>query len=1271
MKNRVIQKAPSNKEMVGGQSLPKISRMLFKLFEQLYHDRINLEKETWTGFLSRITRVTTLQYFCCNEICHILHSNNLSHVAQPVNTLFYGFKVCLELMATHFTRNINIQPDQKGTPDGYCGQGEKTLNFDEYMKKRKMDREQDKIKMASTECSSLRNITTETDFNFGNLEDEQERIKNEEAKKQVFESKVDHILYQVDVNPKQKCDLRNEDPMVLLEVALRLYSEIRKENEGMINDLNNYLKLSMRRNSVPYGTTVGLQLEGCLKFFRSAVNSEPPPNEILSENALLEFYNNFNETERSLIHNLDIAQHDLVIKAVKISRSMRPLSKDVALMTHESAAGLDTRIAQAWEEGKKKGQEETEEELKKRYESGNSLVAELNKEIKNKKLEQGVQRSTISDLQDEIVKLNHKIKEFESFKDKNNETLKDVNENLSLYKNKSDSLDKELNFRADKAMNLANDAQRGQIQAQNIVKKIHDDKWILENLGNTLDKDPISGISKCLAIIDKHVEEQNKVNKLPMFHSRDLSKVKEEIPDQDEDGVVRSTSKTIISLDGYQDENYSQKNTSDGRSKITSAGMQSKMNLQSKSLIPSNKEIGNKLNDKDEKKKNYTHQSRTKLEVKTSPSEIQKSAKVSPREGPSKIDFPQKTENIATDKNKVPENKSTRIIESEINSVDLRIKSSKANESNLKENVSLKKLEKDEKLKEKIKKNKDLKEKKDQKQKKETPVTTNREENTLNVNDYDTKNTRRNSKSIQKSDRSIRKSNRDIKTSDNAISYQTSPKESRPATKSEVTKNSQSSLRPQVTTKSNFKDKLEHEALELLLTHDVKRQTFDFIKKEMNEKKLQLLLKVVQKLSLSKRDTDVMYLDDLLEGKSDNGKNLGSSTRITNNYDRSSENRFKNNTLQEWSEVNSFKNVGSDLIVLSEEKYEDEPELPLRHIGTTNKIQNVFKSIDNTKPIKPENIPTDQGKSKDKFRINTDLSHRDFSKPKVIKTNSTKDVRENADQLIINKGVGSPINSETFPDTKDLFKKKMAGNSTTRTAELPNNRFYQTARDSFPKPNVLDTKDRMSTVENDSEVNSQSNKFNLTGQSFNRPRIVPNSKKWFTPTHLESNRVFRSIQEFHTVGDGGLHELIHDRLNPFICGRAKNMTFVKDLFEVLKPTQVLKLTKKGVITRNIDKNAFDSFNSEFNDFLKIHMSCGPHCKHLMKFYQKIGFFKTMKQYNNKASQQLPILDFDKTYAGEVDKSMKATEGFNTTRERRPKQPMALKKNNESQSQFPF
>ena len=60
---------------------------------------------------------------------------------------------------------------------------------------------------------------------------------------------------------------------------------------------------------------------------------------------------------------------------------------------------------------------------------------------------------------------------------------------------------------------------------------------------------------------------------------------------------------------------------------------------------------------------------------------------------------------------------------------------------------------------------------------------------------------------------------------------------------------------------------------------------------------------------------------------------------------------------------------------------------------------------------------------------------------------------------------------------------------------------------------------------------------------------------------------------------------------------------------------MFKLSKKGVLPKNLDTQAYDTFTNDYNDFLKIHASCGPHCKHLMKFYHKIGFFKFFKHYS--------------------------------------------------------
>ena len=64
------------------------------------------------------------------------------------------------------------------------------------------------------------------------------------------------------------------------------------------------------------------------------------------------------------------------------------------------------------------------------------------------------------------------------------------------------------------------------------------------------------------------------------------------------------------------------------------------------------------------------------------------------------------------------------------------------------------------------------------------------------------------------------------------------------------------------------------------------------------------------------------------------------------------------------------------------------------------------------------------------------------------------------------------------------------------------------------------------------------------------PKRQANTIKWLSQNELEHNRIYRTIQEYVTVGDGGLHEIIHDKLNPFLAGRSKCATFVKDLFEI-------------------------------------------------------------------------------------------------------------------------
>ena len=70
-------------EEIGGETFPKINRIMFKIFENIYRERLDLELATWPDFLQKIKRATDLQDFCKREIISILKHADLNIIAEP------------------------------------------------------------------------------------------------------------------------------------------------------------------------------------------------------------------------------------------------------------------------------------------------------------------------------------------------------------------------------------------------------------------------------------------------------------------------------------------------------------------------------------------------------------------------------------------------------------------------------------------------------------------------------------------------------------------------------------------------------------------------------------------------------------------------------------------------------------------------------------------------------------------------------------------------------------------------------------------------------------------------------------------------------------------------------------------------------------------------------------------------------------------------------------------------------------------------------------
>jgi hypothetical protein len=395
-------------------------------------------------------------------------------------------------MAAHFTKNIKL-------PDSRTCKETTAESFDQFLSKRRQDRDDDhQAKNGGSQVP--RGGPVNDDFHIydsDQMMNEETRREEERKNFLAFEGKVNRILYQIEVNPKQRTDMKSEDPLVLLEVAKRLYGEIREENANMIKDMNLYLNAARKRSHSSEGTTAAMELERCLMFFKPVDVAAQAPNPLLTEESMIEFYKTFNDAERGVIANLDKAQHELVLKAVTIARDFKPLAKEIATMTTETCVGLDIKLTHNWSEGRKKGELDAQEEFKKRFDKGDSLQDELNREIKNSKLEKMLLTDQIVKVEDEVVKLHKKIKDFDFIKEKLDIDIKDMDLNGKNMEKKLESTEKEMKRLIEVNRRYANDAQRLLVFGEDTIKKFVDDNWFNERIEKRRDKDVFKCIKNC------------------------------------------------------------------------------------------------------------------------------------------------------------------------------------------------------------------------------------------------------------------------------------------------------------------------------------------------------------------------------------------------------------------------------------------------------------------------------------------------------------------------------------------------------------------------------------------------------------------------------------------------------------------------------------------------------------------------------------------------------------------------------------------------------
>jgi septal ring factor EnvC (AmiA/AmiB activator) len=166
-------------------------------------------------------------------------------------------------------------------------------------------------------------------------------------------------------------------------------------------------------------------------------------------------------------------------------------------MTTETCVGIDIKLTHNWSEGRKKGEADAQEEFRKRFDKGDTLQDELNKEIKNSKLERMLLTDQIVKVEDEVVKLNKKIKEFDFIKEKLDIDIKDMELNGKNMEKKLETTEKEMKRLIEVNRRYANDAQRLLVFGEDTIKKFVDDNWFNERIEKRRDKDVFKCIKNC------------------------------------------------------------------------------------------------------------------------------------------------------------------------------------------------------------------------------------------------------------------------------------------------------------------------------------------------------------------------------------------------------------------------------------------------------------------------------------------------------------------------------------------------------------------------------------------------------------------------------------------------------------------------------------------------------------------------------------------------------------------------------------------------------
>ena len=104
--------------------------------------------------------------------------------------------------------------------------------------------------------------------------------------------------------------------------------------------------------------------------------------------------------------------------------------------------------------------------------------------------------------------------------------------------------------------------------------------------------------------------------------------------------------------------------------------------------------------------------------------------------------------------------------------------------------------------------------------------------------------------------------------------------------------------------------------------------------------------------------------------------------------------------------------------------------------------------------------------------------------------------------------------------------------------------------------------------------------------------------------------------------------MIPEEINPFsipLDNEERKDEFVRDMFEVLYPKEAgNNQHEKGLNIEGIPvRYRVKAFKEEIFTFVEKHSGCGHTCPHLLRFYERKGFFKSLNFYKRLRTLKMP------------------------------------------------